>query len=174
MATDIRGLIASSIDAIRLKILVFGPQVATTSADARLAKLQKKRLEIRSKLEALGHDVKFAEDLVDPTLPGVSGNAFLQELLIMSEYDLIVTLVDSPGSIVEATTIASKPLLAQKASLFIDNDYKGGLAAQACEFAEVMGAHYQTYQYPIDLDACHLYGFIETRVKKFQAIKFML
>lgn len=153
---------------------MFGPQVATISADPRVSKLQNKRVEIRAKLEHLGHDVKYAEDLVDPTLPGVHGNAFLQELLIMSEYDMIVTLVDSPGSIVEATTIASKPLLAQKASLFIDHDYKGGLAAQACEFAEAMGAHYQTYQYPVDLDACHLYGFIEARVKKFQTIKFML
>lgn len=172
--SDIGNLVAANIGAIKLKILVFGPQVATPSTDPRLKKLQAKRVEIRAKLEHLGHDVKYAEELVDPTLPGVSGNAFLQELLIMSEYDMIVTLVESPGSLIEASVIASKPLLAAKASLFIDDDFKGGLAAQACEFAEVMGAHYQTYQYPIDLDACHLYGFIESRVNKFQTIKFML
>ena len=170
---DIGALVAANIGAIKLKILVFGPQVATPSTDPRTAKLQAKRVEIRAKLEHLGHDVKYAEDLVDPTLPGVSGNAFLQEYLIMSEYDMIVTLVESPGSLIEASVIASKPLLAAKASLFMDEDFRGGLAAQACEFAEWVGAHFQTYQYPVDLDACHLYGFIETRVRKFQTIKFM-
>lgn|GEM_PF-3323987 len=174
MPVDIGALVATSIGAIKLKILVFGPQVTTMSANPRTSKLQAKRIEIRAKLEHLGHDVNYAEDLVDPTLPGITGNPFLQELLIMSEYDMIVTLVDSPGSIVEATVIASRPLLARKASLFMDDDYKGGLAHQACEFAKAMGAHYQTYNFPVDLDACHLYGFIEARVKSTQTINFML
>lgn len=163
----------STIGAGKLKILVFGPQVASPAGDDRTQKLQKKRIEIRQKLEASGHDVKYAEDLVDPTLPGVAANAIVQELLIMNEYDYIVTLVDSPGSIAEAALIASKPALARKASLFMDDEYKNGLPAQACQLAADMGGHFATYTYPGDLDACNLYGMIETRVTLIQTIKYL-
>ena len=171
---DIKALIASSIGAVKLKILVFGPQVAKISTDVRTAKLQTKRIEIRAKLEALGHHVRYAEDLVDPTLPGMSGNAVIQELLIMGEYDFIVTLVDSPGSIAEATLISTRPELARKAALFIDDAYTSGLVADACRSAEGLGAHFATYAYPNDLDACNLFGKIELRASQIQTIKYLL
>lgn len=174
MIDDIATLIANAVDAIKLKILVFGPQVHTPSADERTAKLQTKRKEIRHKLEDLGHHVKYAEDLVDPHLSGPSGNAFFQELVIMREYDLIVTIVDSPGSIAEAAAIATKPMLAQKASLFLDAAYSGGLVAETCKNAEDMGAHFSTFNYPGDLDSCHLYGFVLDRIRKVQKVKYLL
>jgi hypothetical protein len=167
-------LVSGAIDAIKIKILVFGPQVHTPSPDPRTAKLQNKRIEIRARLEAQGHDVKYAEDLVDPSLAGPAGNPFFQELVIMREYDLIVTIVDSPGSIAEATAMAMKPHLAQKASLFLDQAYSTGLVHATCKNAEDLGAHFQTYEYPGDLDNCHLLGFISTRVVKIQKMKYLL
>ena len=174
MVDDVGSLIASAVGAIKLKILVFGPQVHTPSPIERTAKLQNKRREIRQKLEAEGHLVKYAEDLVDPNLPGAGGNAFFQELVIMMEHDLIVTIVDSPGSITEATAIAMKPLLAQKSALFLDNDHIGGLVGSACKNAEDIGAHFKTYAYPADLDECHLFGYILDRVGKIQKMKYLL
>jgi len=171
---DIKALIANAIDAFKLKILVFGPQVHTPSAELRTAKLQSKRIEIRGKLEGLGHHVKYAEDLVDHNLDGPAGNMFFQELVIMKEYDLIVTIVDSPGSIAEATAIALKPALAQKASLFLDSDFVNGLVGAACRNAKDIGAHFETYTYPTDLDDCHLFGYILDRVSKLQKVKYLL
>jgi hypothetical protein len=171
LASDINALIGSAIHALKLKILVFGPQVHTPGADVRTQKLQAKRMEIRDKLEVLGHHVKYAEDLVDPSL---GTTAFIQELVLMGEYDLIVTIVDSPGSITEAALIATKPHLAQKASLFLDNAYSTGLVADTCRTAELIGAHFQAYEYPKDLDECNLFGFIQSRVVKFQTIKYLL
>ena len=173
MPGEIHEYLARAVGSIKLKILVFGPQVTTISPDPRTAKLQHKRIEIRDKLQALGHHVKYAEDLVDPSVPGLMGNAVFQEMILMAEYDFIATLVESPGSVVEATLIARDEQLARKASLFIDSDYRAGLAAQACELAKARGCHFQTYEYPVDLDACHLYGFIVARINDIQAMKYL-
>lgn len=173
LAGEIHDLILSTVASRKLKILVFGPQVATVSPDARTAKLQNKRKEIRHKLEALGHHVRYAEELVDPSLPGLMGNPVLQEMILMREYDFVATLVESPGSVVEATLIATDDELSRKSSLFIDQEYKDGLAAKACEMAEARGCHYQMYQYPKDLDECNLFGFISSRVSHIQAVKYI-
>jgi len=136
--------------------------------------LQEKRKEIRAALENAGHFVKYAEDLVDPALTGPTANPLIQELVLMSEYDLIVTLVGSPGSIVEATTISLKPKLAQKASLYLDSDHQNGLVGQACRNAQNLGAHFQTYNYPGDLVDCHLLTHVSERAKSIQLLKFLL
>ena len=170
----VEDLFSKGIKDTRISILVFGPQVSKLSLNERTRNLQNKRIQIREKLEDLGHYVKYAEDLVDPNLPSQQSNAFLQELVIMPEYDLIINIVDSPGSIVEATAISMKPDLAQKATLFMDSEYLGGLVAETCQFAELAGADFNTYDYPNDLIECHLLGFVEERVRKVQFVKMIL
>jgi hypothetical protein len=166
-------LLESALGQISLKILVFGPQVKPASSDTRTRHLQEKRVEIRQALEQDGHWVKYAEDLVDPNLTGPMANALLQEMVIMAEYDLIVVLVGSPGSIVETTAIASKTHLARKSALYLDFDHRAGLVAQACELAKHLGAFYTTYEYPKDLIECHLLGHVTERAKHFKLIKYM-
>lgn len=157
---------------IKLNILVFGPQVHTISDNERTKNLQLKRIQIREALETLGHFVRYAEDLVDPNLPSPQNNAVLQEIVIMPEYDLIVNIVDSPGSIGEAFLIASKASLSQKATLFMDESYTDGLPAEACRLAATLGANFETFKYPDDLVQCHLLGFVKERVEKTQFAKF--
>ncbi len=167
----VANLISNGITAIKLNILVFGPQVKVLSTDQRTLNLQNKRIQIRQELENLGHNVKYAEDVVDPNLPSPQNNAFLQEIVIMAEFDIIFNIVDSPGSITELALIASKPTLSQKASLFLDSQFTGGLPASACEAAKFLGADYNTYNYPTDLVDCHLLTFILARVSKAQFVK---
>jgi len=158
-----------------LNILVFGPQIHTLAEnDERTRNLQLKRIEIREKLEELGHNVKYAEDIVDPSLSGPVGNAIVQEIAIMKEYDFIVVLVDSPGSHVEATLISRDQNLAQKTSMFLDNDHSSGLVAETCRLGERFGAKFRTYQYPNDLVECNLLGFIKEHTMAIQTIKFLL
>ena len=173
MSIGIRALIATGIDSIQLDILVFGPQVSALSSDARTLSLQKKRIQIRHELISRGHNAKYAEELVDQTLAGPDGNAAFQELLIMDSYDLVVNVVDSPGSIVEATMISVIPTIAQKTSLFLDGNYVGGLVHSTCLQAAEFGAHFQTYVYPTDLDDCHLLGFVLDRVRITQKKKYL-
>jgi hypothetical protein len=159
-----------ALDAIKLNILVFGPQVKNLSDDERTQRLQLKRIQIRDELALLGHNVCYAEELVDPSL----GNMVFQEELIMREYDLIVTLVGSPGSIIETGLISRNPQLAQKAQLFMDSSHTDGLVAEACRLASDMGAFYKEYEYPKDLTDCHLLGFAKERVRAAQRIRYLL
>ena len=158
----------------KLNILVFGPQVHTLSDnDERTRNLQDKRIEIRSELEKIGHNVAYAEDIVDPSLSGPANNAILQEIAVMKEYDFVVVLVDSPGSIAEATLISISPAIAQKSSLFLDSDYSNGLVANACKLSETIGAKFCTYKYPNDLTECNLLGFIKKRTQEIQTVKYL-
>lgn len=173
MATTIGTLIATGLNSIQLDILVFGPQVTTMSSDPRTLSLQKKRIQIKDELVSRGHNAKYAEDLVDPTLAGPDSNAVFQELLIMDSFDLVVNVVDSPGSIVEATMSSMRPTIARKTALFLDGNYVGGLVHSMCMQAQELGAHYQTYTYPADLDECHLLGFVLERVRITQKRKYL-
>jgi hypothetical protein len=167
---DIRELIKESLDTIKLNISIFGPQVDPPSTDERTCNLQLKRAQIRDKLTGLGHNARYAGELVDPSL----GNVLLQEELIMREYDLIITLVGSPGSIIETGFIARNPYLAQKAQLFMDAAHTGGLVAEACRLAEAMGAFFKEYEYPKDLVDCHLLGFALARVAAVQTMRYLI
>lgn len=164
-------LLKDGMASVKLNILVFGPQVLVLSSDERTNNLQNKRIQIRKVLESLGHNVKYAEELVDPDLPSPHNNAFLQEIVIMAEYDLIFVIVDSPGSITEAALIASRPILAQKASLFLDRTYSSGITAEACRAAVLHGADFNYYDYPTDLVDCNLLTFILNWVSKAQFVK---
>ena len=92
----------------------------------------------------------------------------------MKEYDLIIAIVDQPGSIAEATTIALKPHLAQKSILFQDQEFAAGFVASACRSAADIGAHLRTFTYPGDLDDCHLLSHVEERVRLVQKMKYLL
>lgn len=166
-------LLEDGISSIALQILVFGPQVKNLSADPRTQLLQLKRMQIRGELEKCGHIVKYGEELIDLTLPEPMNNAFLQESLIMKEYDLIVTIVDSPGSICEASTIALKPELATKSSLFIDETYVLGLTGSMCRIAQTIGAELTTFKYPEDLKLCNLLGSVKKKVREVQIVRYL-
>lgn len=165
---SIKELISQSLDAIVLNILVFGPTLRTMSSDEETRNLQMKRAQIKENLSLLGHNVQYAEDLVDPSL----GNMVFQEQIIMRDYDLIITIVGSPGSLIETAVISQKAELAQKSQLFLDSRHTEGLAAEACRLAKDMGAFFQEYEYPEDLTECHLLGFAKERVRKAQLVRY--
>ena len=153
---------------------MFGPQVENLSNVERTRNLQNKRIEIRAALESLGHEVKYAEDIVDSSIDGPGANPFFQEMVIMEDFDFIVTLVESPGSNIETGVIASKPNLARKASLYIDETFNEGLAWRACQFVEEMGGHVHQFTYPQDLTECHLLGRIKRRASTIQMWKYLM
>lgn len=173
MTRKVLDLVADGVRSISLNILVFGPQVHTPSPEERTRTLQNKRAEIRGALERLGHVVRYAEDLVEPNLPDPEDNEFIQELLIMEDHDLIVVIVDSPGTISEATAISQRPRLASKAALFVDELYLDGFVAKVLKNAQNVGAFFQTYKYPQDLVNCHLLGFVSKRASQLRLAKFL-
>jgi len=166
-------LLDAAISQIKLDILVFGPSAKIMSSDERTRNLQNKRLEIRDRLVDQGHNATFAEDIIDSGMNEAHNNPFIQELFIMSEYDMIVNIVDSPGTIMEASVPARDPKIAQKTTLFLNEEYSEGLVYDACKTAELLGACFKNYLYPNDLIECHLLGAVMERVNKAILIKLL-
>lgn len=174
MTQSTASIVGSAIGEICLNILVFGPQVTHPSEQERTRALQDKRSEIRAQLEAEGHNVKFAEDLVDIDLPHPMNNSVLQEIAILHQYDLVVVLIESPGSILEATIVGTNPDLARKSSLFIDQDFRGGLVGGGLiDLAGRLGADANTFEYPKDLVECHLLGKVREKVQTTKLVKYL-
>lgn len=170
----IQELVSEAESGMKLKILVFGPQVKKLNRGGRTRALQNKRIEIRNRLEELDHYVRYAEDLVDADLPAPFDDILEQEVLLMSDYDMVVTLVDTAGTIAEAMEISKRPAIAPKASLFIDKNYKDGLVANKLSTgATALGADVSTFIYPDDLRACHLLGAVLNKVSKIQRAKYL-
>ena len=169
----VEDLFGSSMGAVKLDILVFGPAVTPLSQDEGTRNLQLKRQQIKNELLSAGHNVNYAEDVVDPGLSAPINNAALQEIILMEAYDLIVVLVGSPGANAETGMISARPKLAAKASLFIDDRHLNGLVASCCQLAVLSGGAYESYKYPQDLTECHLLGKVKDEVTKTQIKKYL-
>lgn len=168
-------LIASAISATHLRILVFGPSPTTSAPPGSLLDgLRTKRAEIRAELLNQGHTADFPEDLVDSSAPPPFDNPWFQEQLLMKSYDLILVLIGSPGSTVELGAISTNPTLCRKSQLFLCADHVGGLADQACKLAANLDARVMYYTFPPDIVDCHLFGAIDSIVKKLQVAKTLL
>ena len=170
---DVRSLLDKHMRATKLEILVFGPAIDPVSKDPYIASLQRKRKQIKDCLRAEGHDALFGEDVVDPSLPARVSDPLLQEIIAMGEADLILVLVGSPGSILEAEAIASRKDLCAKAAFYSFEEHKDGLVAQHLSFMQTYGATFQLVTLP-DVDACHLTTTILEKVAAIQVAKAFL
>lgn len=126
MTLDVKALAAKELAKVKLRILLFGPQVTPPSDNPYIACLQVKRETIRNELEAVGHEVLYGEDFVDPSLPPPLSNPAYQEIAVMRDADLIVVLVASPGSIGEATLIVREDGLRRKSHFFCFSEHAAG------------------------------------------------
>ena len=166
------------VDAARatsLQILVFGPNphAANARPAERDGKLSQKRIDIRDWLVIEGHDAQFPEDIYDRTAPGPSRNVMYQEMVMMRGCDLIIVIVDSPGSNVELGAISTHSDLAQKTHAFIDETFVGGLAHESCLLLSELKGEHSCYCYPVDIDGCHLKTRIIALVGRIQMVKYL-
>jgi hypothetical protein len=166
---------ADAAKATSLEILVFGPNpaAAVASPAEKIGRLARKRIEIRDWLAAEGHNAQFPEDIYDRTSPGPFANVMYQEIVMMRRSDVIVVIVDSPGSNVELGAIAGRSDLASKTHAFIDEDFKGGLAYAACLLLSEMNGEHSCYKFPDDIDGCQLRARVLGLVTKIQLIKYL-
>ena len=169
---NIRALLAKKIQDQKLAILVFGPAPSgALDPTSQFHKLAKKRIEIRDMLRAEGHLAEFPEDLLVGTNFPPRGLLLHYEEVLASSHDLIVMLVESPGSIAEVAYFSAKTELAQKTQAFINERYKGGLPDDTCHTLKVLGGEYRYFKYPDDLDLCYLWGAVRKLVETLQRRK---
>jgi hypothetical protein len=152
---------------------VFGPSPNSASPNQAISDLLDKRKQIRDHLVLLGHTAEFPEDLVNPTGSMPADNVWFQEIALIKDYDMIVLLVESPGSNNELGLLGCKPDLARKSQCFIRAEYSGGLAYSVCEGVKTLGGDFHSFAYPTDITECHLLTKVEQQVQKIQVIKFL-
>jgi hypothetical protein len=170
---DVRAVIERQMSETRLEILVFGPAIEPVSRDPYIAGLQRKRQDIKSRLVADGHSAAFGEDVVNPSLPAHLSDPLLQEIVAMGEADLILVLVGSPGTILEAQAIAGRRDLCSKTAFFCFAEHQNGLVVQHLQFVRTYGATCDlvTLQEVTD---CHLTTTILAKVASIQTAKAFL
>lgn len=169
---DLPSFIATKLSAQRLSILVFGPTpTAATDTTHSSHKTAKKRIEIRDHLRSKGHTAEFPEDLLQGSNTPPKGQVLLYEEALIAHNDLVVMIVESPGSNNELGYFAAKSSLAEKTQAFISSSYKGGLADDTCQALEKLGGVSHYFVYPEDIDQCHLLGKINDLVENLQRRK---
>lgn len=170
----IQELYQEGIQSISLDVLLFGPGPSSNPSDAHAKDLLDKRVQIKDALVSDGHRVKFGEDLVDPHVPPPVSNPFLQELLLLGSYDVIIILLYTPGTLVEVGAIAARPDVAQKAHIFLCESLKDGLAFHACAHArDIWNAKLNLYIYPSDIVDCNLLKWSMAAVTAARVAKFL-
>src|SRR5271157_1019758 len=150
-------------DATSLVILVWGPGAGAGSDVFR------KREEIRGRLRQRGDTALFSEDL-DEVCREFSESARVRELFQAYRADFVIVLYRSPGSIAEVHDIAKA--LASKILVFIDSRHVEGYGFTGLlREMKASANNVETFEYPRDIQECHLMAAIEKKLKKLRVAK---
>lgn len=158
---------------IKLKILVFGPSPNISHPPGFVADLAKKRHEIREALKADGHNAVFPEDLLHGPIDPAINNHYIWEQMLVQEYDMVINLVGSFGS-VDELSLFSREHLALKAAFFFNQDHANGLAFEHARTIAARGAQLHTYTYPTDLTSCNLMKHVREKIWAVRVGKFYI
>ena len=152
----------SLIDRSRLSVLVWGP------GEQGDKDLYEKRVQIRDKLQELGHKAEFSEDILTPSVIRAGGiNLSVAELLQAREYEYIVTIMVSPGSIAEVHDFCHMPEIAHKMTICINKEHLSGYSGQSVlRIFKGNHGHIEKFKFPDDIIDCHLLGRVVDHVEK--------
>lgn len=173
MATN---YLAVALAQIKLNILIFGPdpKEAIARPKSKVGKIAKKRIEIKQWLSKDGDTAHFPEDIYDPSSKGSNASIPYQELAMMRHYDVIIALIESPGTLVELGCIATHPRIAQKSHIFLDAAHKTGIAYKFAKDVEKLKGAFHSFKFPDDIIYCHLRTKISKTVEELRLAKFLL
>jgi len=154
--------------------MVFGPNPAFTPATALRDALLRKRLQIRGHIvDQLSCEADFPEELFRNAMTDIPifGNNIVRLELEAArrDYDLVIILVESPGSCVELGYFCADHEVKEKTAAFILEAHKAGLAAMTAE----ADARYCYFYVEVDLTACHLLAKVSELVAKVQQLKLL-
>lgn len=113
-----------SLSNIPVAVLLWGPGV--NSIDSGLGQL---RSDLRSLLRQNGHLALFSEELIVDNKASVR----LQQLIHAQQFDLIISLPSTPGSIGEVHDFAGDRRVNSKLLVYLNNDYLSGYSNQSLQ-----------------------------------------
>lgn len=144
-----------------VKVLIWGPS-------ATGGEMYQKRLELKKKLQQLGHTVHFSEDVCTPDVLARTGlNLTVAELIQAERYDYIVCLMTSPGSIGEVHDFARVKRIAARMMICVDRRHQGGYSGRGVlRVFEGYNGKIDWFDYPGDIRDCGLASRVIDQISK--------
>lgn len=112
------------IKRLPISVLIWGPSPVSSSNIAQIRK------SLRAKLRQEGNLAMFSEELCDENC-GLSIR--LQQLVQAEQYDLIISIPETPGSIAEIHDFASDIRVNNKILIFLNNKFSNGYSVKSLE-----------------------------------------
>ncbi len=107
---------------IPVSVLLWGPAPDDSSEIAQL------RVKLRSDLSALGHLAQFSEELI---VSGAGVSVKTQQLIHAQQFDMVVSLPCTPGSIAELHDFIGDNRINKKLLVFLNEDFQYGYQFQS-------------------------------------------
>jgi hypothetical protein len=144
-----------------LRVLIWGPGPGR-------GPVYDKRLQIRDGLRKLGHTADFSEDVWPQDALFRSGlNLSVAEFLQAADYDYIVCMMSSPGTIGEVHDFARIQRFASKMMICVDVKHREGYsAAGVLRIFEGYNGKLDWFHDPVDVRECHLRTRILDQIEK--------
>jgi hypothetical protein len=152
------------IETTPLAVLVWGP--GKGPGDPYSSSIHEKRMAVRNALLADGYAAIFSED-IDKDSPSKLESLKTREMAQSLVADFIVVIVGSAGSIAEVHDFGAFPYdIGSKMLIFVDSRHKDSysFAGVLKELNDLYG-NVGEFEYPKDIDECHLLGKIQQRLK---------
>jgi len=153
-----------AVTKVPVSTLIWGPN---PNGNGPVAEMRKR---LKSELRQMGHLSMFSEDLYDPHC----GHSIrIQQIAHAKEFDLVISLPDTPGSIGEIHDFANDRRVNSKIIIFLNSDYIGGYSAQSLKALESMTSclikEYEGYGQIDEIVPC-----VKEEVTKLRDVKFIL
>lgn len=112
----------AEVERVPVSILLWGPGIDSTNP------IWNTRTTLRDILREKGHAAVFSEELCDPSSPY---SIRLQQLAQAQEFDLVVSIPCTPGSIGEIHDFAADRRVNGKVLVFLNNEYMSGYSSKS-------------------------------------------
>lgn len=135
----------NEVNRVPVSVLLWGPGIESSSPISLV------RAELRSTLRSLGHAAFYSEELYDES---DSYSLRLQQLAQAQEFDLIVSMPCTPGSIGEIHDFAADRRVHSKILVFLDSQYSDGYSAKSIVALETVLSCQIEYYNGGSVDCC--------------------
>jgi hypothetical protein len=127
-------------------------------------------LDLRRDLRLDGHAAFFSEELCDPHS---ADSIRLQQLAQAQEFDVIVSLPCTPGSIAEIHDFVADRRISDHTLVFVNNEHVNGYGPQSLLAISTILSHRLQY-YPNERDTGVIYRVTMQEVQRIREMKYIL
>jgi hypothetical protein len=154
----------SEVNRVPTSVLVWGPGIDSDSP------LREVRYRLRSKLRENGHAAVYSEELVDLHS---SYSIRLQQLIQAQEFDLVISIPCTPGSIGEVHDFAADRRVNAKLLVFINRQHVSGYGPQSLEAISTLLSCEIEY-YPSETETTIIEERTLVEAQKIREMKYLL